>query len=195
MTQHFTRNTVSAEFYCGKCGKFTQHEIWDRRKGACIPCKERLEKLHNVPKPEPDKQMGLFAATVAVLLLSLPSFAQADFWTVATLAMSATAADSYYTGQFQRNYQAWYTWRGPQGAGNAVAHACMTESGEPFLYGRHPGEFRAWSVGAGKVAAAMSVSLWARKRKSLRRLAGVPLWILAADSSVGAVRNVLHCGL
>jgi hypothetical protein len=48
VTQHFTRNTVSATFYCGKCGKSTPHRIDDRRKGPCLECIARLEREHAV---------------------------------------------------------------------------------------------------------------------------------------------------
>jgi len=61
MTQHFTRNTVSAAFYCGKCGKVTQHRIDGVRKGPCIECMEKLEKQHAEKKePEKDAQGELF---------------------------------------------------------------------------------------------------------------------------------------
>jgi hypothetical protein len=62
MTEHFTRNTVSASFYCGKCGKVTQHRIDDCRKGPCLECIARLEKLHNEspPQKEIDRQGSLF---------------------------------------------------------------------------------------------------------------------------------------
>lgn len=42
MTQHFTRNTISAEFWCPKCKKFTQHRI-EVRKGPCLECIVRLD--------------------------------------------------------------------------------------------------------------------------------------------------------
>lgn len=48
MTQHFTRRTVSAEFWCGKCSRMTQHRIDDRRKGPCLECIARLEAAHQV---------------------------------------------------------------------------------------------------------------------------------------------------
>jgi ribosomal protein L44E len=58
MTQHFTRNTVSADFYCSKCGKFTQHRIDRGRKGPCLDCIAKLDALHqNAPK---DRQKSLF---------------------------------------------------------------------------------------------------------------------------------------
>jgi len=44
MTQHFTRNTVSAQFYCSKCNRMTAHRIDDRRKGPCLECIARLEE-------------------------------------------------------------------------------------------------------------------------------------------------------
>ncbi|HZW05358.1 MAG TPA: hypothetical protein VFF58_00490 [Candidatus Nitrosotalea sp.] len=48
MTQHFTKLTVSAAFYCGKCGKSTQHRIDQGRKGPCLNCIAKLEAQHNV---------------------------------------------------------------------------------------------------------------------------------------------------
>jgi hypothetical protein len=36
MTQHFTRRTVSAEFFCPKCARSTQHRIDDGHKGPCL---------------------------------------------------------------------------------------------------------------------------------------------------------------
>lgn len=57
MTQHFTRNTVSAEFWCGKCKRFTQHQIHSGRKGPCTECIARLEKQHaNSPGPAAQQQ-------------------------------------------------------------------------------------------------------------------------------------------
>ena len=62
MTQHYTRNTISAEAWCGKCQKFTQHQVHDRRKGACLDCIAKLESTH---AQRPDRaaavQKGLFA--------------------------------------------------------------------------------------------------------------------------------------
>lgn len=57
MTQHFTRNTVSAPFHCGKCGKVTQHRIDDRRKGPCLECIAKLEALHDASKAKPQQQL------------------------------------------------------------------------------------------------------------------------------------------
>jgi hypothetical protein len=61
VTQHFTRLTVSAAFYCGKCGHTTQHRIDKGRKGPCLECIAGLNKLHEqAPKPEAEKQQLLF---------------------------------------------------------------------------------------------------------------------------------------
>ncbi len=67
MTQHFTRNTVSAAFYCPKCGKQTQHRIDDGRKGPCLDCIARLDAAHAVididdlrRKLSPPPQISLF---------------------------------------------------------------------------------------------------------------------------------------
>jgi hypothetical protein len=62
MTEHFTRNTISATFYCNKCGKPTPHRIDDRRKGPCLECIARLERQHGeLVKPEVERQWSLFA--------------------------------------------------------------------------------------------------------------------------------------
>jgi hypothetical protein len=61
MAQHFTRNTVSADAWCAKCQRNTQHRIDDRRIGPCLECIDRLEKQYNeAPKVEPEKQGDLF---------------------------------------------------------------------------------------------------------------------------------------
>jgi ribosomal protein L44E len=60
MTEHFTRLTVSAAFYCPKCGKQTQHRIDECRKGPCLACVARLDLEHAAPKPEEPKQKKLF---------------------------------------------------------------------------------------------------------------------------------------
>lgn len=51
MTQHFTRGTLSAEFYCAKCGRMTQHRIDGVRKGPCMDCIARLEREHDERTP------------------------------------------------------------------------------------------------------------------------------------------------
>ena len=53
MTQHFTRNTVSAAFYCGKCGETTQHRIDGGRKGPCLDCIAKLEAQERSKPAEP----------------------------------------------------------------------------------------------------------------------------------------------
>jgi len=44
MGEHYTRNTVSAEAWCPKCGKRTQHRVDDRRLGPCLECIEHLDQ-------------------------------------------------------------------------------------------------------------------------------------------------------
>ena len=41
MSQHYTRNTVSAAAWCPRCRKQTQHRIDDRRIGPCLDCLAR----------------------------------------------------------------------------------------------------------------------------------------------------------
>ena len=67
MTQHFSRNTVSASFWCGKCQRFTQHRI-DRdgksgRKGPCLGCIAKLEVQRverQIEHAEHERQKELF---------------------------------------------------------------------------------------------------------------------------------------
>lgn len=60
MPEHFTKNTVSAEFFCNKCCRFTQHRIDGNRKGPCLRCIELLEKRHAAQREPPAKQESLF---------------------------------------------------------------------------------------------------------------------------------------
>jgi hypothetical protein len=46
MTQHYSRNTISADGWCSKCQRFTQHRIDDRRRGPCLECIARLTVEH-----------------------------------------------------------------------------------------------------------------------------------------------------
>jgi len=56
MSQHFTRNTVSAQFYCAKCKRVTAHRIDDRRKGPCLECIARLEQEYAARPQKNDAQ-------------------------------------------------------------------------------------------------------------------------------------------
>jgi hypothetical protein len=65
MSEHFSRNTVSASFYCGRCKKFTQHRIDSGRKGPCLDCIEKYDLrpvLSHAPEPEP-QQSFLFGVS------------------------------------------------------------------------------------------------------------------------------------
>ena len=46
MAKHFTRNTVSAEAWCAKCEKRTQHRVDGVKLGPCLECIAQLEKLY-----------------------------------------------------------------------------------------------------------------------------------------------------
>jgi hypothetical protein len=59
MTQHFTKSTVSAAFYCGKCEKFTQHRIDSGRKGPCLECIKRYDSAPKKVEPT-NLQKSLF---------------------------------------------------------------------------------------------------------------------------------------
>jgi hypothetical protein len=60
MTEHFTKNTVSAAFYCRKCGKVTQHRIDDGRKGPCLDCIAKLDAQHKDKAAVEQRQSILF---------------------------------------------------------------------------------------------------------------------------------------
>jgi hypothetical protein len=63
MTQHFTRNTVSAALWCAKCQKQTQHRIDGVRRGPCLDCITRLEGEHaKHPAKDEAEQQSLFGA-------------------------------------------------------------------------------------------------------------------------------------
>jgi hypothetical protein len=57
MSQHYTRNTVSAAAWCNKCGKETEHTVSDRRLGYCVPC---YNKPIPAAAPKPAPEAGLF---------------------------------------------------------------------------------------------------------------------------------------
>jgi hypothetical protein len=58
MTEHFTRNTVSASAYCKRCRSHTQHAVQGGRLGACLTCQER--PLPPAPPAPPAPERGLF---------------------------------------------------------------------------------------------------------------------------------------
>jgi hypothetical protein len=53
MSEHYSKLTVSAECYCRKCNKMTQHNVFDGRRGSCQQCLARLEAEAAKPKPAP----------------------------------------------------------------------------------------------------------------------------------------------
>lgn len=64
MSEHFTRNTVSASAWCSKCQKLTQHRIDDRRKGPCLECIARGDREHaerRLDRAEYRRQRELFS--------------------------------------------------------------------------------------------------------------------------------------
>lgn len=57
MPEHYTKATVSATFWCAKCGKPTLHRVDAGRRGPCLDC---LERPRAEKRPHPARQMGLF---------------------------------------------------------------------------------------------------------------------------------------
>lgn len=66
MTEHFTRNTVSAFLHCKKCGKQTEHRIDGVKRGPCLDCVAELERQHKMAEAvrqahgRTEKQIDLF---------------------------------------------------------------------------------------------------------------------------------------
>ena len=66
MPHHFTKNTVSATFWCTKCNGPTVHMVMGGRRGPCVPCMEKQQaesaarKAAAEAEPPAAKQMGLF---------------------------------------------------------------------------------------------------------------------------------------
>ena len=62
MPHHFTKNTVSATFWCKPCGKPTVHYVFDGRRGGCKECiaKREREAAERESEPPAPEQMGLF---------------------------------------------------------------------------------------------------------------------------------------
>lgn len=58
MPEHFTRNTVSASYWCHKCGKATLHRVDNRRRGPCYECMKAVP--HGKRKPAQIEQAALF---------------------------------------------------------------------------------------------------------------------------------------
>jgi len=52
MPEHFTRNTVSASYWCNKCGKATQHRVDGGRRGPCFACIARATQAPAAKAPD-----------------------------------------------------------------------------------------------------------------------------------------------
>jgi hypothetical protein len=53
---HFTKNTVSASFWCMTCGCPTEHRVDNGRRGPCLGCLARLEpRLPGYSEPDFDQ--------------------------------------------------------------------------------------------------------------------------------------------
>lgn len=59
MPEHFTRNTVEASVWCGKCGRDTMHRIDGVKRGPCLDCIKLLELQHGIPRTKEPEQMTL----------------------------------------------------------------------------------------------------------------------------------------
>ena len=46
MTEHYTKQTVSASAFCRKCNRSTEHRVDAGRLGPCMRCVENLQAEH-----------------------------------------------------------------------------------------------------------------------------------------------------
>jgi hypothetical protein len=65
MPEHYTKNTVSATFWCKPCGKPTEHLVQGGKRGACKVCLAKLDaekaaREAEPPRPAQAQQIGLF---------------------------------------------------------------------------------------------------------------------------------------
>jgi hypothetical protein len=58
MTEHYTRNTVSASAFCKRCRAHTQHQVQGGLMGACMDCQAR--PLPPAPPAPAEPERGLF---------------------------------------------------------------------------------------------------------------------------------------
>jgi hypothetical protein len=58
--EHFTKNTISANFWCNKCAKPTLHRVDDRRRGPCLACMAKLEAERQPAKEKLAEQIKMF---------------------------------------------------------------------------------------------------------------------------------------
>jgi len=62
MPQHFTKSTVEASHWCGKCHVMTRHMVQMGRLGACLECLKKIdtEKAARDAQPPAATQGDLF---------------------------------------------------------------------------------------------------------------------------------------
>jgi ribosomal protein L37AE/L43A len=60
MPEHFTKNTISATYWCAKCNKATLHHVDSGRRGPCYTCMEKLESAATQPQPPAETQLDLW---------------------------------------------------------------------------------------------------------------------------------------
>ena len=121
----------------------------------------------------------------AVLLTSVASFAQNGraFWIASGVNFAAIAADSQTTGRIRARWLA---------TPATETKPCLSEAGEPWLYGEHPGYARAYEVGALKFAAS-EILMLALRRSRWRSLWMAPLVYTVGASAHGAIHNAFAC--
>lgn len=59
MSEHYTRNTVSAWLWCDKCRKMTEHRVDDGRRGPCLEHSVPIKEVK--PVEDKTKQGDLFS--------------------------------------------------------------------------------------------------------------------------------------
>jgi hypothetical protein len=57
MPHHFTKGTVGASIWCGKCGKMTPWRVAGGKRSYCIPCYDKKGEVKAV-EPVPAIEQG-----------------------------------------------------------------------------------------------------------------------------------------
>jgi hypothetical protein len=144
----------------------------------------------------PDAPSSLLPTNAALDVTATPSSVHASplspehsgvidkqFLILSAISTATIFADSYTTTWIGENYRA----RGPG--------PCTVEGGEPLLYGLHPTTGRAYAIGAGMAAGAVTASYFAKKHlpSKLKWMWPAPLLYETGVSIHGFSTNLVRC--
>jgi hypothetical protein len=144
----------------------------------------------------PDAPSSLLPTNAALIVTVTPSSSHSSplssehsrvidkqFLILSAISTATIFADSYTTTWIGQNYRA-------HGSG-----PCTVEGGEPLLYGLHPTTGRAYAIGAGMAAGAITASYLAKKHlpSKLNWMWPTPLLYETSVSVHGFSTNLARC--